>query len=171
VAAESEPAMSVEGQPVPEMASPESERPRAEAEPEPFIMVGSETATEIAFACISVLVGLLGLFVLALPMYTKRYGASEFFKTRFAVLYKLSFNKWYIDELYHYLIVIPGTAVAYSCWRFFDLKIVDGIVNGTAWVLGAFGQALRPLQTGFVRNYALYLLLGVVIFMLINLLK
>ena len=66
---------------------------------------------------------------------------------------------------------MPGTAVAYACWRFFDLKVIDGIVNGAAWVTGAVGQLVRPLQTGFVRNYALYLLLGVVILMVFNLIK
>jgi len=136
-----------------------------------FITLGSTMATEVAFAVLSVLVGLIGLFVLALPMYTRRFGVTEGLKQRLRPLYLLSFNKWYFDEIYHHAIVIPGTAFAYTCWRFFDLKVVDGIVNGVAWVLGAIGQLIRPLQTGFVRNYALYMLLGAVLFIVFNLFK
>jgi NADH-quinone oxidoreductase subunit L len=136
----------------------------------PFVTLGSTEVTEIVFAGLSVLVALIGLFFIALPLYTRRYGATEALKVRFKPLYTFSFNKWYVDELYHKVIVIPGVAFAYMCWQFFDLRIVDGAVNGVAWVLGALGQGLRPLQTGFVRNYALYLLLGVVLYMLYNLL-
>jgi NADH-quinone oxidoreductase subunit L len=138
---------------------------------EAFITLGSGPVTEITFALLSVVLALIALFALALPYYTKHFGVTERFKARWRPLYLFSFNKWYIDELYHAVIVIPGTAFAYSCWRFFDLKVVDGIVNGVAWVLGALGQAVRPLQTGFVRNYALYLLLGAVLFMLCNLFR
>ncbi len=47
------------------------------------------------------------------------------------------------------------------------------MASSTAWpgCIGAVGQALRPLQTGFVRNYALYLLLGAVLYMLCNLFR
>jgi NADH-quinone oxidoreductase subunit L len=136
-----------------------------------FVTLGSVTATEILFALLSVAVALIALFLIALPFYTKRYGVTEGFKKRFKWLYLFSLNKWYVDEFYHHVIVIPGVAFAYSCWRFFDVKVIDGIVNGTAWVIGAVGQALRPLQTGFVRNYALYLLLGAVLYMLCNLFR
>lgn len=137
---------------------------------EAFVTLGSTTVTEIVFAAISVLLALAGLLLISLPFYTKRYGATEALKLRFKPLWALSYNKWYIDELYHKTIVIPGVAFAYLCWRFFDVRIVDGAVNGIAWLLGAMGQTLRPLQTGYVRNYALYILLGVVIYMLYNLL-
>jgi len=137
---------------------------------EAFISFGSVTATEIAFALFSVLLAVVGL-VLAWNIIVKRAGVTEKWKKQTKPLYLYSFNKWYFDEIYHHVIVVPGTAVAYACWRFFDLKVIDGIVNGCAWVVGAIGQLVRPLQTGFVRNYALYLLLGVVILMIFNLIK
>jgi NADH-quinone oxidoreductase subunit L len=135
-----------------------------------FVTLGSPMATEIIFAALSVGLALIGLFIIALPLYTRRYGATEVFKRQFKPLYNLSFNKWYFDEIYHTLIVIPGVGFSYLCWRIFDLKVIDGLVNGVAWVLGGLGHALRPLQTGYARNYMLYLVLGVVLYMLFILL-
>jgi NADH-quinone oxidoreductase subunit L len=138
---------------------------------EPFITLGgSVTATEIIFALLSVVIALAALFW-SFNLFVSRFGATEKWKKALKPIYSFSLNKWYIDELYHIIVVIPGTAVAYASWRFFDLKIVDGIVNGVAWVLGAFGHLIRPVQTGFVRNYALYLLLGALLFMIYNLVK
>jgi len=45
----------------------------------------------------------------------------------------------------------------------FDPKILDGLVNGTAAFFGWSGQTTRKVQTGSVRNYALSILLGVVV--------
>jgi NADH-quinone oxidoreductase subunit L len=156
---------------LPEAVVLEAPEAAHEAEHQAFITLGSTGATEIIFALLSVALAAIALFLIALPFYTKRYGVTEGFKQRFKPLYQFSLNKWYFDELYHAIIVIPGVAFAYSCWRFFDVKVVDGIVNGVAWVVGAVGQTLRPLQTGFVRNYALYLLLGAVVYMLCNMFR
>ncbi|MBN2081124.1 NADH-quinone oxidoreductase subunit L [bacterium] len=135
-----------------------------------FISLGNVTATEIAFAAFSVLLALIGLLV-SRQIFVNQPKATEAWKKHWAPAYQFSLNKWFFDELYHRVIVVPGTAVAYACWRFFDLRIVDGIVNGTAWIVGVTGHLVRPLQTGFVRNYALYLLLGVVILLIFNLVK
>lgn len=45
-------------------------------------------------------------------------------------------------------------------WRFFDVKIVDGIVNGVAGLAGWFGTLFHRIQTGYVRAYALVMLIG-----------
>jgi NADH-quinone oxidoreductase subunit L len=144
-----------------------------EAEPlhhSAFVSLGSLTLTEVLFAALSVVMALLGLWW-AYQLFVKYFGATENLKRRFALFYRFSLNKWYVDELYHVAVVIPGTAFSYVCWRIFDNRFVDGLVNGVAWVLGALGHLARPLQTGFVRNYALYVLLGALLYMLYNLVK
>jgi NADH-quinone oxidoreductase subunit L len=45
----------------------------------------------------------------------------------------------------------------------FDLGVIDGIANGLGRVTVRFAGSLRMVQTGFVRNYALSVFLGVVI--------
>jgi NADH-quinone oxidoreductase subunit L len=141
-----------------------------------FITLGSPQATEGVFAALSVILALLALGW-ALTLFTKRYVAdpslqpTAAWKKQFKPFYKLSFNKWYVDENYHMLLVVPGVAMAYFAWRVLDLKLIDGIVNGVGWLIGALGQAIRPLQTGFARNYALYIVLGAVLYLIYNLVK
>ena len=53
---------------------------------------------------------------------------------------------------------------------FFDRKVVDGVVNGTAGLVGTFGASMRRMQNGFARSYALTMLLGVTIVLAIALL-
>lgn len=138
--------------------------------PEPFISFGSPTATEIIYALASFLLAIVGL-VFSRWVFINNPGITAGWKQKLRPLYKFSLNKWYFDETYHSLLVIPGVWMSHFMWKVFDVKVLDGVVNGTAWVLGACGQLLRPLQTGFVRNYALYLLAGVVIYMLFNLIR
>ena len=46
---------------------------------------------------------------------------------------------------------------------FFDNRVVDGVVNGTAAMFGGGSARLRRWQTGFVRTYALSMLAGAVL--------
>lgn len=82
----------------------------------------------------------------------------------------LSLNKWFIDELYQYLIVEPGKILANICW-IFDRVVVDGIINGTAGLFGFMGSSMRRLQTGVVRIYALSIFLGAVSLVLLIILS
>jgi NADH-quinone oxidoreductase subunit L len=58
--------------------------------------------------------------------------------------------------------VTPGKALAAFSAYVFDARFLDGIVNGLGGLVHAFANVGRRVQTGFVRNYALALLLGVV---------
>jgi NADH-quinone oxidoreductase subunit L len=72
-------------------------------------------------------------------------------------------DKFYVDRFYDRTIVAPGKAFARFCASTFDTRVVDGLVNGVAWVVGSSSRAGRHVQTGYVRNYAVALLLGVVV--------
>ncbi|WP_434452674.1 NADH-quinone oxidoreductase subunit L [Lentzea sp. E54] len=65
----------------------------------------------------------------------------------------------YGNALNEALFARPGTWLTRAL-VFLDLKGVDGVVNGTAALLGGSSGRLRRLQTGFVRSYALSMLLG-----------
>ena len=71
-------------------------------------------------------------------------------------------HAWYIDETYAKVVGGPGEA-SFDAVAEFDQKVVDGAVNGvgsgTRWI----GRALRPLQPGFVRSYALGVAVGSVL--------
>lgn len=85
---------------------------------------------------------------------------------KFAPLYKLSFNKFYIDEIYLWIIhnVIDG--LGRVLW-WVDVKIVDGIIDGIGKLAQVLGSLLRRIQTGKLQHYALVLFAGVVILVLI----
>ncbi|MCG8921559.1 NADH-quinone oxidoreductase subunit L [Lentzea sp. CC55] len=65
----------------------------------------------------------------------------------------------YGNALNEALFARPGTWLTRAL-VYLDLKGVDGVVNGTAALLGGSSGRLRRLQTGFVRSYALSMLLG-----------
>jgi NADH-quinone oxidoreductase subunit L len=72
-------------------------------------------------------------------------------------------RKYYVDEIYDAAIVHPTEAVSREgLWRGFDVKVVDGAVNGTASIVAGGAWMLRRLQTGSVRAYAGSVILGVV---------
>ncbi|NIS80973.1 MAG: NADH-quinone oxidoreductase subunit L [Anaerolineales bacterium] len=101
-------------------------------------------------------------------------------------------NKWWVDEIYDFLIVRPYVALAAFLadvvdWRFwhdwfhdsvlarafregtrwlndaFDLRVIDGAANGLGDLTKGVAARLRLLQTGYVRNYALAVLVGVLL--------
>jgi NADH-quinone oxidoreductase subunit L len=101
-------------------------------------------------------------------------------------------RKWYWDELYSAIFIRPYIALGKFLadiidWRFWhdfvhdrivgdafrgwaqilskpvDQDIIDGAVNGVAQLVGSSSQGLRKAQTGYVRNYALMVVLGVVL--------
>jgi NADH-quinone oxidoreductase subunit L len=74
-------------------------------------------------------------------------------------LYALSKNKFYIDELYDAAIVRPLLWLARGALRF-DLDLIDGLVNGVAATARGWGASLARLQTGRVRDYLLFMALG-----------
>ena len=70
---------------------------------------------------------------------------------------------WYLDDLYDAVIGRPAQAVAAFCATVVDAKVIDGAVNGTARLARATAGGLRRVQTGFVRQYALGIVLGLVV--------
>jgi NADH-quinone oxidoreductase subunit L len=72
-------------------------------------------------------------------------------------------NGWYVDNLYAALIEAPGRMVSAWLAYVFDLKVVDGAVNGVGAVVRASGSRLRAVQSGYVRNYALAVVVGAVV--------
>ena len=72
-------------------------------------------------------------------------------------------NKWWVDEFYGAVIIRP--LQAFSRWLAvdFDLGGIDAVGNGLARGVAGVGRVLRQAQTGYVRTYALSILLGVVL--------
>jgi NADH-quinone oxidoreductase subunit L len=90
------------------------------------------------------------------------YGRRLTFPSVLEPLRKLSFNKFYIDELYNAVIIKPLSLLSRLLFRVLDSIVIDGIgVRGTAWVTGRAGAMLRYLQTGDAQMYAAVMALAV----------
>ncbi|AMV70885.1 NADH-quinone oxidoreductase subunit L [Desulfuromonas carbonis] len=111
---------------------------------------------------VSVAIAFIGIGI-ALYMYKSNPDLPGKFTAAFPKLHKAVFNKWYIDELYDFLFVNPTKRFGTFLWKGFDVKVVDGVVNGLARLFGAMAAGLRGTQTGMVHNYAMGMVVGVVL--------
>jgi len=122
-----------------------------------------------------------------------RTGETDPLKRRLGAVFAGAENKWYVDELYHAIIVTPFVKVSQFLadvidWRFWhdwfhetviagtynwlsnialnryaDQRGIDATANGLADITQWLSATLRKIQNGFVRSYALSVLLGVVL--------
>lgn len=76
---------------------------------------------------------------------------------------RLSQEKFYIDEIYHGLIIRPLESLSKTFWQGVDVLVVDGAVNGAAKVVDVSGEVLRYTQSGQIRGYALWMFVGTVL--------
>lgn len=113
---------------------------------------------------ISIGVAFLGI-IIAWVFYIKSPKIPEKLRTRFPRIYKLLYNKYYMDEIYNAAFVHPTVRGSEIIYDNFDLKIIDGTVNGSAKVTDFSGKILSYFQSGLIKDYALIFLLGVIIFL------
>ncbi len=78
-------------------------------------------------------------------------------------------NRWYVDELYAWIVEHVQQNVARLCDAFDRWIIIGTFVNGSAWTTRAAGAAIARFQTGSVRAYALLFLAGVAALLALNL--
>ena len=107
---------------------------------------------------------LLGIF-LAFVLYKRNPEIPPRLAYRFPGLYRLLVGKYRIDEAYDALFIRPLVRGSETVYARFDLKVVDGVLNGSAAATGMAGKGLNILQTGLIRDYALAFVLGVVVFL------
>ncbi|MDP8923854.1 MAG: NADH-quinone oxidoreductase subunit L [Chloroflexota bacterium] len=113
----------------------------------------------IPLAAVSTLLALAGIG-LAYAMYLARSISAEAVAARFAGVYTTLLNRYWIDELYCWLMDKFIIAVAFGA-AMFDRSVIDGIVNGVARGVGVAGDGVRALQTGRIPAYALAVFAGV----------
>jgi NADH-quinone oxidoreductase subunit L len=109
---------------------------------------------------ISVAFGLLGIGI-AYLMYVARPALADSLVSGFKGLYTLVYNKYFVDEVYDATVIKPvveGSRVV--LWRGMDVGVIDGAANGIATVSRNIGGVLRLLQSGNIRSYAAWVVLG-----------
>src|SRR5262245_11704035 len=121
----------------------------------------AHSSTEMMLITVSVVFVLAGVG-LAWIMYGRGRVRAEAIGVATNPLHALVLNKYYVDEIYDALFVQPIYALARWCARVFDAEVIDGVVNGLAGLVLGWARGMRHIQTGFVMNYALGMLLGAV---------
>src|SRR5579884_2150130 len=99
--------------------------------------------------------GVLGLAV-AFPLWTRR-------PERPALEPAVLQRSWYLDDIYDALIGRPGQAMAAFTATVVENRVIDGAVNGVGRLARLAGTGLRRVQTGYVRQYALGIVVGAVV--------
>ena len=156
----------------------------------------SETATEWVFIVISLLVAGFGMF-LGYLFYIKNPKLPDVWAARLGALYRASYNKYWIDEIYGWAITRRTMDLARGVFAF-DSKVVDGAVNGSAWstrlsslitggtdkyfvdglvnaiaafIIRLMSPIVRAAQTGFTQNYALVMVIGLLVAVAVYLIR
>lgn len=137
---------------------------------------------------LSIIIAVLGL-VAAFMVYEWKKVSADRIANSMGFLYKGAYNKWYFDEFYNGVFV-NGTLSLTQAMRWFDDNVIDGIVNGsatltnlvsrvsgwvddnivdglvnlTARVTGYIGKGIKPVQTGRVQTYIVYVVFSFIIF-------
>ena len=149
---------------------------------------GTSHGTEFALMAASVLVALAGIWG-AYVLYLKRPELSDRIAHRWSGLHRVLVNKYYVDQIYDAMFVnrakdlglalgsfdlgiINGLGVDGAGWltrasstvsMWWDKWIVDGLVNLAARIVWILSYPVRMLQSGRVSNYALLIVLGVLL--------
>jgi len=128
---------------------------------------GIQPEPSTAIMISSTLIALAGIG-LAWLIYQKKLLSHEALREKFSGIYQLLKNKYYIDEIYARF----GEVLVYGAARamfWFDIQVVNGLVNGIAFLTGKSGETLRYTEDGQVQSYASYMMAGVLIMVVLAL--
>ncbi|MEM1328952.1 MAG: NADH-quinone oxidoreductase subunit L [Planctomycetota bacterium] len=111
---------------------------------------------------VSAVVGFVGIAVAFLLHFVGRKEAATSLADRVNLggLQIAAQNKWYVDEIYHFLVVRPLLVISHI-FHLLDRLLVDGLVNLAGFLPRAFAQSLRPSQSGQLQGYAAGMAAGV----------
>ena len=123
----------------------------------PLAMVMHSFYTPVLYLALAGVVAAWFLYVKAPHLPAKIVAA-------FQPVYKLLDNKYYLDVLYYNVFAKGSRALGTFFWKAIDTAIIDnGIVNGSAKMVGAVAAQVRKMQTGFIYTYAAAMVFGVLV--------
>jgi NADH-quinone oxidoreductase subunit L len=121
-----------------------------------------EHSTEYMLMGVSVALALIAIFV-AIGRFSKKPDLGEP-----AGFGKLLSNKWYVDEIYNGIVVKPLNGLGKLLNNVVEKSVIDGIVNGVGRIIQYSSRQIRLIQSGQVGNYVLLMVLGMLVFFVIQ---
>jgi len=124
---------------------------------------GEEHHADHMLGYIATAAGLIGI-ALAWLFYVAAPSLADSFANAFKMPYRWLLNKYYVDEAYDSVIVRPIIEGSRGVlWRGMDVGLIDGIVNGIGGLARTIGGGLKSLQSGYIRSYAAWVVIGSVV--------
>jgi NADH:ubiquinone oxidoreductase subunit 5 (subunit L)/multisubunit Na+/H+ antiporter MnhA subunit len=127
-----------------------------------FQLFGIDGALIIVGTAAAVVGTVAGIWLFGFFRRRERRDTVERTTARLQPLYTASYNKFYFDDLNDLIFVRIGGAVARAIW-WFDVRVIDGTVNGIGALTQSTGRGIRTIQTGRVQNYALGIAAGLLV--------
>jgi NADH-quinone oxidoreductase subunit L len=118
-------------------------------------------STEYALMAVAMLSAIISIYV-AYVRYVKTKAIPAPESTALKPLHKLIYNKYYIDEVYDFLITKPLNGISQFFGKIFDKQIIDGGVNLTGSAFTESSGLLKYMQTGNIGFYLLAMVLGII---------
>ncbi len=129
-----------------------------------------QKAHHLSHATEYILMGVsVGAALIALLYAWKKFSKYQKSDAEETGLGKVLANKWYVDELYDAIIVKPVLSVARYFNSIFEKKGIDGFVNGVGKAVNYGSRQIRLLQSGQIGAYVLLMVLGILVFFIIQL--
>ena len=101
---------------------------------------------------------------IAYRIWVQKPGTSAAIQARLSPLHRLFSRKWYFDELIDVLVVRPFSWLGRFGQQTFERIFVNGtLVGGPTGIVGAGSAAVRAVQSGYMRSYAAFLLIGLAV--------
>jgi NADH-quinone oxidoreductase subunit L len=131
-----------------------------------FAHTGEHAATEegsgsFLLIILALVIAVLGIF-LAWQLYLKHLQWADKLAEKYSTIHRVLTNKYYVDEFYDAFIVTPIYYISIALWKGFDIGVIDFIVNLVGLLVSGMSQLLRRFQSGYVRTYATFIVLGVI---------
>jgi NADH-quinone oxidoreductase subunit L len=119
---------------------------------------------EAGFMLFSVLVALFAIFKAKKYYSDPKFTVPNKLAKKYKSIYNLLLNKYKLDEFYFAIVVdlVLSTSRDFL-WKVFDIKFIDGIINGSANSTMRISELSRKIQTGIAQNYALLMVGGIII--------
>ncbi len=111
-------------------------------------------------------VGVLISIVFAWFIYVKTYSAKQ---PKIPALFKIFEARFWMDEIYEFLIVKPLIWLSDTFYRIVEVKWLDGIVNGIGTLVVRAGDKLKYIQNGYTEFYVFMMVIGIIVLILMNL--
>ncbi len=132
----------------------------AEVMPAENLSGHEDASTELLFSVISVAAAAVG-FLGAWFLYYKRTDLPAKMAASAGGLYRLILDKYRIDELYGAVFIQPIVALSTNVfWKGIDRGLIDGAVDGGAAGANETSDVMRRMQSGNIRSYAGWVVVG-----------